>query len=811
MRKIIQITLIILLISFFPFFADAYTPSNDRTLEADNITTLSTDYVTLKKPIELELESIFTEITTPANPAAGAVKFYPKSDGLFYRLNSAGVESLVGLEFTSVNDNRLVKSSGVTGTAIEESGISIDDSNNMTNVNDLSLNGTTTLNVLLNGPLKAVLGVIGSGNVDLTSEVTGILPIANGGTGSATQNYVDLTTDQTILGNKTFSSTGAIGVPVGTELERPIGAAGLFRLNSDTGSFEGHNGTEWGAIAGGGGAADYNIVIDSSFEKESANGTCTTCTLSYGTTDVSFVSETNTKYARINYEVGETGSYLDSYTINSDLENKQGLIRIIAKTTRDDTFLQVYKDSVAGTSEGIDQITLDNDGEWHKYELPFVYGSTNIGYKIDSTTASDLDIDIDLSYVGLTPDGFANEISEAHFVGGQLSSNASCSWVRTAATWGPFGVDADCNYSNNGGILSPSTNLPAITIPSVRTDGTYMVTAKSTFRNNSSSGGESCAFSLSSSDLFEEKQVVDTNGAEDRRQNAISASFSFNTSGDKQIQVIAISSTAQACQVLADNSRDRSLIFDVEFFPNESSTIVAQQKELTVYNKNDFSISVNPASNTILKDDFGVFSSCTLSGAQLTCVYNVGVFTLAPTLTGCTLQNASGSSTSVCEIQNSSNVTQLVLKLEEHGSGLGNYIGTRVDFGIEKTGADINKSIEVIGAFRASSIKDGVSSPNSGTGKAKICSWTETASVVAGEVGDCIDNVTNGSGGQMQFNFNASYWSDNPNCTCTAAGLSGERSCSIVTRTDAYVNTSTKNGATDIDISRFVMCHGIGN
>ena len=39
------------------------------------------------------------------------------------------------------------------------------------------------------------------------SNVTGIVAIANGGTGSSTQNFVDLTTSQTIAGTKTFSST----------------------------------------------------------------------------------------------------------------------------------------------------------------------------------------------------------------------------------------------------------------------------------------------------------------------------------------------------------------------------------------------------------------------------------------------------------------------------------------------------------------------------------------------------------------------------------------------------------------------------
>jgi hypothetical protein len=40
----------------------------------------------------------------------------------------------------------------------------------------------------------------------LTTGVTGILQVANGGTGSSTQNFVDLTTAQTVAGVKTFSS-----------------------------------------------------------------------------------------------------------------------------------------------------------------------------------------------------------------------------------------------------------------------------------------------------------------------------------------------------------------------------------------------------------------------------------------------------------------------------------------------------------------------------------------------------------------------------------------------------------------------------
>jgi hypothetical protein len=52
-----------------------------------------------------------------------------------------------------------------------------------------------------------------TGPVNLTTDVTGILPITNGGTGSATQNFVDLTTVQTVAGAKTFTGTPTAFTP----------------------------------------------------------------------------------------------------------------------------------------------------------------------------------------------------------------------------------------------------------------------------------------------------------------------------------------------------------------------------------------------------------------------------------------------------------------------------------------------------------------------------------------------------------------------------------------------------------------------
>lgn len=49
-----------------------------------------------------------------------------------------------------------------------------------------------------------------------------------------------------------IDSTGAVEMPTGTNTQRPTGVAGMLRFNTDEGSFEGYDGTEWGAIGGGG-------------------------------------------------------------------------------------------------------------------------------------------------------------------------------------------------------------------------------------------------------------------------------------------------------------------------------------------------------------------------------------------------------------------------------------------------------------------------------------------------------------------------------------------------------------------------------
>ena len=85
----------------------------------------------------------------------------------------------------------------------------------MTTAGDIIYGGTSGSGTRLGiGSANTVLRSNGSipvwGAVTLTTDVTGVLSVANGGTGSSTQNFVDLTTAQTIAGSKTFSGTTII-------------------------------------------------------------------------------------------------------------------------------------------------------------------------------------------------------------------------------------------------------------------------------------------------------------------------------------------------------------------------------------------------------------------------------------------------------------------------------------------------------------------------------------------------------------------------------------------------------------------------
>ena len=225
---------------------------------------------------------LYRTTTASATPTAGNLTdgelAINTTDEKLYFKNASGTVKLLAANITPAENGGTGQSSYTVGDLLYASG-----STTLSKLADVA-----TGNALISGGV----GVAPSwGKVGLTTHVSGTLPVANGGTGTATaftsgsvvfagasgvysQDNSNLFWDDTNnrLGVRTatpavslaVSATDAILVPVGTTGERPTGATGYLRFNSSTTSFEGYNGTAWGSIGGGatGGGTDQVFYLN---------------------------------------------------------------------------------------------------------------------------------------------------------------------------------------------------------------------------------------------------------------------------------------------------------------------------------------------------------------------------------------------------------------------------------------------------------------------------------------------------------------------------------------------------------------------
>ncbi len=222
-------------------------------------------------------DAVATFAALPVTGLLGEVRLVLDADEL-YEWNGTAWQKIVSnatvLGPASATDNSLPRFDGTTGKLIQGSGVIVDDTNNITGIVNFTATGTTTLNTALSGPIRATSGVIGTGNTNLASEVTGILPIANGGTNS----NVALANDRAIVSNTgsivehpttTATEIGYLtGVTSGIQAQLDAkadlaGTANKLAIYSNTGELQSSSPLGVDPVYGGFGCTNNLVVGDS--------------------------------------------------------------------------------------------------------------------------------------------------------------------------------------------------------------------------------------------------------------------------------------------------------------------------------------------------------------------------------------------------------------------------------------------------------------------------------------------------------------------------------------------------------------------
>jgi hypothetical protein len=212
----------------------------------------------------------------------------------------------------------------------------------------LYYNDSGTVKLLASNASTTVVNTISFGTTGLTPStatsgavtVAGTLVVANGGTGlttitagrvlfgagtSALGNSANLFWDSSNnrfgVNNATpavtteLVGTDAILIPKGNTAARPTGVAGYLRFNTQTGEFEGYNGTAWASV--GGAALSNDTATSSNVYPLFAAATTGTASTIY-TSNAKLLYKPSTGEFQSSELVAGNGLFVNSATVSAD-------------------------------------------------------------------------------------------------------------------------------------------------------------------------------------------------------------------------------------------------------------------------------------------------------------------------------------------------------------------------------------------------------------------------------------------------------------------------------------------------------------
>ena len=177
------------------------------------------------------------------------------------------VDSAVQFEEILVEDNFITTTTSNADLDLRANGSGqiVIPNNDVIITNNLTINGTLTVaNISVSGTVQAdtfstgniliddnyITTTVSNSNLELRANGSGSIVLEDF---SFSSNVISTTGDLILQPSTEYvqiNSTGALKLPVGTTAERPSGAAGQIRYNTDLTRFEGYNGVNWIGIKG---------------------------------------------------------------------------------------------------------------------------------------------------------------------------------------------------------------------------------------------------------------------------------------------------------------------------------------------------------------------------------------------------------------------------------------------------------------------------------------------------------------------------------------------------------------------------------
>lgn len=431
-------------------------------------------------------------------------------------------------------------------------------------------------------------------------------------------------------------------------------------------------------------AQALNLLTDASFETEDAQFDIAPVGQLFSFEEhgagAGLYTPTNLQYLQVQNASANTLSISRDENHSSDLQGKQGLLTIWLKTSSEGFKVGVRVDGVDPSQDSIDQLNVKADGKWNKYELPFVFGSTSIGYKVYSDTSQVNSIDIDNVYMGLSPDGYFNNIN-----------NVDTDWISYTPSTQGYGTITDVNfyYKRVG--------------ESLKVRG-YFTTGSVT--------AVEAQLGLPNSLIISDKNGVDTNVA---GSYAYSSSTTANggliltTAGDSFINFTTTgvfgagtnSATTPANANATSGSGTRiTLEFEVPIqgWATGRTDATNQQTELTAATANDLVARFDNNGSTVTEvssNYSGWYDSITRNGLGVVTIdYTSLGLTSLPSY-NCETIDLGGTNNYGCRVNGISTTSATFIFYNTAN----NRVDTEFTFTLEKTGTDVNKSISVVGKF----------------------------------------------------------------------------------------------------------------